>query len=112
MHTERRKLLTIVAEAPLEQNLVHDLGRLGAKGYTITDARGKGSRGVRNGQWEHSGNIRVEVVCDANTADAIAAHLQARYYDSYALILFIGDVDVLRPEKFAGFADHSLKPGI
>ncbi|MEO6264936.1 MAG: hypothetical protein ABIO58_08285 [Luteimonas sp.] len=100
MHTERRKLLTIVAEAPLEQNLVKDLERFGANGYTITDARGKGSRGVRNAQWEHSGNIRVEVVCDAATADTIANHLKDRYYDSYAMILFIGDVDVLRPEKF------------
>ena len=100
MDTERRKLLTIVAEAPLEPTLVKDLERLGANGYTITDARGKGSRGVRDAQWEHSGNVRVEVVCDAATADAIAGHLQARYYDSYAMILFIGDVDVLRPGKF------------
>ncbi len=100
MHTERRKLLTIVTEAPLEQNLLKDLERLGAGGYTITDARGKGSRGVRNAQWEHSGTIRVEVVCDAATSDAIAAHLKDRYYDDYAMILFISDVDVLRPEKF------------
>ncbi|MCY7353606.1 MAG: hypothetical protein LH470_00680 [Lysobacter sp.] len=100
MHTERRKLLTIVTEAPLEQNLLKDLERLGAGGYTITDARGKGSRGVRNAQWEHSGTIRVEVVCDAATADAIAAHLKDRYYDDYAMILFISDVDVLRPAKF------------
>lgn len=104
MHTERRKLLTIVAEAPLEQSLIKDIERLGANGYTITDARGKGSRGVRNAQWEHSGNIRVEVVCDAATADAIAAHLKGYYYDSYAMILFIGDVDVLRPEKFGASA--------
>ena len=100
MHTERRKLLTIVAEAPLEQRMIKDLERLGAHGYTITDARGKGSRGVRNASWEQSGNIRVEVVCDAKTAAAIAAHLKEHYYDNYAMILFIGDVEVLRPEKF------------
>lgn len=100
MHTERRNLLTIVAEAPLEQRLIKDLERLGAHGYTITDARGKGSRGVRNARWEPSGNIRVEVVCDAKTAAAIAAHLKEHYYDNYAMILFIGDVEVLRPEKF------------
>ncbi len=55
---------------------------------------------MRNAQWEHSGTIRVEVVCDAATADAIAAHLKDRYYDDYAMILFISDVDVLRPGKF------------
>lgn len=100
MHTERRKLLTIVAEAALEQRMIKDLERLGAHGYTITDARGKGSRGVRNAGWERSGNIRVEVVCDAKTAAAIAVHLKEHYYDNYAMILFIGDVEVLRPEKF------------
>ena len=100
MHTERRKLLTIVAEALLEQRMIKDLDRLGAHGYTITDARGKGGRGVRNDGWERSGNIRVEVVCDAASATAIALHLKENYYDNYAMILFIGDVEVLRPEKF------------
>ncbi|MGV8942300.1 MAG: P-II family nitrogen regulator [Lysobacter sp.] len=100
MHTERRKLLTIIAEALLEQRMVKDLERWGAHGYTITDARGKGGRGVRNAGWEHSGNIRVEVVCDATTAATIAEHLKEQYYDNYAMILFIGEVEVLRPEKF------------
>lgn len=100
MHTERRKLLTIVAEAPLEQRMIKDLERLGAHGYTITDARGKGGRGVRNAGWERSANIRVEVVCDATTAAAIAVHLKDNYYDNYAMILFISEVEVLRPEKF------------
>lgn len=100
MHTERRKLLTIIAEAALEQSLVKDIERLGAHGYTITDARGKGGRGIRNADWDRSGNIRLEVVCDAATAEAIAGDFRGRYYDNYAMILFIGDVDVLRPEKF------------
>ena len=100
MTNASRKLLTIVTEHALEGVLLKDLERLGAGGYTITDARGKGTRGVRNSAWDATGNIRVEVVCDAATAEAIAAHLQARYYDNYAMILFTTDVAVLRPEKF------------
>lgn len=100
MHTKRRKLLTIVTEALLEQRMVKDLERLGAHGYTITDARGKGGRGVRDAGWESSGNIRIEVVCESTTATAIAEHLKEHYYDNYAMILFIGEVEVLRPEKF------------
>lgn len=100
MHTEHRKLLTIVVEAPLEQRMVKDLERFGVHGYTITDARGKGSRGVRDAGWERSGNIRVEVVCDATCAAALAEHLQKHYFDNYAMILFVSDVEVLRPEKF------------
>ena len=100
MEYHTRKLLTVVTEAVLEGTLVRDIERLDAHGYTITDARGKGSRGVRNASWQASGNIRIEVVCDAKTAEAIAAHLQAQYYDDYAMVLFVSDIDVLRPEKF------------
>ena len=44
-----RKLLTVVCEASLERTVVADLGRLGARGYTIIDARGHGVRGDRDG---------------------------------------------------------------
>ncbi|TDW28756.1 P-II family nitrogen regulator [Cryobacterium psychrophilum] len=100
MHSHTRTLLTVVTEAVLEGTLARDLDRLNAHGYTITDARGRGSRGVRDAGWEASGNIRIEVVCDKATADAIAAHLQEHYYDDYAMILFMSDVAVLRREKF------------
>ena len=96
MHTERRRLLTIVTEATLEHRLIRDIERLGALGYTIIDVRGKGSHGVRDSRWEGSGNIRVEIVCDAARADAIAGHLKESY-ENFAMILFIGDVDVLCP---------------
>lgn len=100
MNGSMRKLLTIITETALESVLTKDLERLGGQGYTITDARGKGSRGTRNAAWGESSNIRVEVVCDAATAEAIATHLQARYYENYAMILFVSDVAALRPEKF------------
>jgi nitrogen regulatory protein PII len=95
-----RKLLTIVTEAALEASLCRDLERLGAHGYTVTNARGKGSRGKRDAGWETDANIRVEVVCDQATAARITEHMQRRYYDNYAMILLLSDVQVLRPEKF------------
>lgn len=98
--TERRKLLTIVAESSVEGRLVADLERLGVSGYTITEVRGKGRRGVRNAGWDQAGNIRVEVVCDADSAGTIAAHVKATYFEHYAMILFMSDVEVLRSGKF------------
>lgn len=95
-----RKLLTVITESALESRLISDLEKLGAHGYTITDARGKGGRGVRNASWDASGNIRMEVICNEKTADAVANHLRERYYDNYAMILTVTDVEVLRPEKF------------
>jgi hypothetical protein len=100
MSLDRRKLLTIVTEAALEHELAGEILRLGGTGYTITDARGKGGRGVRNASWAASANIRIEVVCGDATAQAIAEMLRDRYYDNYAMILFVADVAVLRPGKF------------
>lgn len=45
MELVRLKLVTIVAEAVLEHRLVEEIKRLRAKGYTLVDARGEGSRG-------------------------------------------------------------------
>lgn len=100
MEYYERKLVTIVTEGVIEGSLIKDLEELGAKGYTITDARGKGARGVRMSEWDASNNIRVEAVCDAETSDLIASHLVERYYADYAMIVFISDVAVCRPEKF------------
>lgn len=95
-----RKLVTVITESILERRLVRDIESLGARGYTITEARGKGGRGVRSAGWDASSNIRIEVVCGAATAAAIAAYLQQHYYDNYAMILFTTDVEVMRREKF------------
>lgn len=100
MESHRRKLLTIVTEAVLESTLIRDIEQHKAHGYTITDARGKGSRGVRGAGWEANSNIRIEVVCDAVTAEGLASHLREHYYEDYAMILFLSDVEVLRPAKF------------
>ncbi|MDP1742603.1 MAG: transcriptional regulator [Polaromonas sp.] len=100
MEMTARKLLTIVTEAAIEDTLVRDLEQLGARGYTITDARGKGSGGKRDATWGPHANIRLEVLCDAATALAICAALRERYSDNYSMVMYVGDVDVLRPAKF------------
>ncbi|ULQ47027.1 hypothetical protein JN531_001790 [Flagellatimonas centrodinii] len=100
MQTETRKLVTVICEAPLEARLIADIERLGARGYTLTEARGKGSRGVRDAGWDRNANLRLETLCDSATADAIAMHLRDHYYDHFAMIIFISDVQVLRSDKF------------
>ena len=42
----------------------------------------------------------MEVICEAAVADSIAAHLRKTYFEHYALVLYMSDVDVLRGEKF------------
>lgn len=98
--TEKRTLLTIVTEAIVEPTLLRDLDRLGVRGYTVSDARGRGSRGVRDAAWEEAANIRVEVICPRALAEDLLRHLQERYYANYAMVAFLAEIEVLRPEKF------------
>ncbi len=100
MNAHTRSLLTVIAEAALEKKLVTDLEQLGAPGWTISDARGRGGRGVRSAGWEAEGNIRLEVICSREVAERIASHLQAQYYADYAMVCYLSQVEVLRPEKF------------
>jgi nitrogen regulatory protein PII len=95
-----RKLITVVTEAMLEQEVVHALEKLGVPGYTITDARGKGDRGDRAADWEHLANIRIEIVCEDKLAEAIIEQFQKQFYKDYAMVVYLSDVTVLRPKKF------------
>lgn len=96
----KRTLVTIVTESVLERQLVDDVKRLGAHGYTVTEARGEGHRGVRAADWEYSRNIRLETICEARVAEAIMQHIARTYYANYAMIAFTHEVEVMRPEKF------------
>ena len=88
-------LLTIFSEAVLEDDMVDEIMSLGAKGYTITDARGRGTHGLRSGKWSAGGNIRVEVIGDAELCARIAARLQQNYDENYGLLMYTRTVDLL-----------------
>ncbi len=98
--TEKRALLTVITEAAIEQTLLRDLERLGVRGYTVSDARGRGSRGVRNAAWAEAANIRIEVICPRPQAESVLDHIQKRYYADYAMVAFLAEVEILRPHKF------------
>jgi hypothetical protein len=100
MKTELCTLVTIVTDASFERRLIEDIERLGARGWTVTDARGKGTEGEREPGWDTIGNIRIEVVCDPPVAERIADHVSAAYFEYYAIFLYLSDVRVPRGEKF------------
>lgn len=96
----KKKLITIICEAQLENNLIADFSNLNIRGYTICEARGKGSRGLRAGDWEQNRNIRIEIVCDQRESESIMLHLRKEYYENYAMISYMSDVEVMRGDKF------------
>lgn len=99
METVQRKLVTIIAESFLEDRLIHDIKKLGAKGYTITLAKGEGSRGVRASEWE-GGNIRLETIVSQDVADRILQQMSNAYFPNFAVIVYVENVEVVRGHKY------------
>ena len=100
LNTEKRTLLTVITESAIEETLLKDLEKLGVRGYTVSDARGRGGRGVRDATWAEVSNIRLEVICPRALAELVLKHIQDHYYANYAMVAFLHDVEILRPEKF------------
>ncbi|HRP94884.1 MAG TPA: transcriptional regulator [Rhodocyclaceae bacterium] len=106
MHqTHPCKLVVIITEAALEESLADDVMDIGAHGYTVTDVRGQGSHGTRNALWSADRSIRMEILCDAHTSQAIVAHVEDRYFRNFAMVVFVTEVGVLRPAKFSHTPD-------
>lgn len=99
MNTVAAKLVTIVAESVLEEQLVADVHALGARGHTVVASRGAGSRGMRASDPPGDG-VRIEVVVSAGVAERILDHVASRYFPNYAVIAFVTDVQVVRGEKY------------
>lgn len=99
MDTVALKLVTIVAEPVLEEQLTAELKRLGARGFTVTDSRGEGSRGIRASEVPGE-SIRIETVVSAAVADRVLAHVAKHYFPNYAVIAHVSTVEVVRGEKY------------
>lgn len=93
-------LVTIVAESVLEARLLELLGASGARGWTVSEARGRGSRGVRASEWEGR-NVRIETLVTPAVSERVVAALARDYFPHYAVIAFVDEVRVVRGEKYA-----------
>ena len=93
------KRVTIVGEAVLEKRLVALVRAAGAKGYTLIDCRGEGSRGVRASEWEGA-NVKLETLVAGTVAGEILAVLARDYFERFAVVAYVDDVQVVRGEKY------------
>ncbi len=99
MNTSTLTLLTIVAEALLKDRLIHEIRHAGAKGFTITEVSGEGSRQRRVSEILGD-NIKIEVIAKRETADKILTALQQDFFPRYAVIAFMSEVQVVREDKY------------
>lgn len=92
-------MVTIIAEVAIKERILGDIRRLGAHGYTLTDAEGEGSRGRRVGELLGA-NFRLESIVSPEVADRILQLLTEDYFNSYAIIAYLSTVSVVRGDKY------------
>lgn len=86
--------LVIVTESVIENTVIEEILALGAKGFTAFDTRGLGTHGMRSGRWTVGGNVRIEVIGDADLCERIVAALQAKYDADYGLLMYTFPVNL------------------
>lgn len=101
MDTHELTLVTLVAEPVLEDRLKSELLELGATGYTVTETRGRGSRGIRTGDIPGQG-IRIETLVGADVADRLLDRAAESWFPHYAVVVWETTVRVVRGDKYVG----------
>jgi nitrogen regulatory protein PII len=99
MQTILMKRIVIIGDNDVEYRLLKEILSFGATGYTCYGVRGKGERGVRPRHAE-SGNTKIEVIATSEVAQQILDHVAKHYFERYAMIVFLDDVEVFQGEKF------------
>lgn len=97
--TEKRMLVTILAEAVIESRLIEALQGLGVRGYSVSSCRGDSIGTVRASEWEGN-NVEIKTLVSLETSEKILEAMQERFIQSFALIVYRTEVDILRSDKF------------
>jgi nitrogen regulatory protein P-II 2 len=92
-------LVTIVAEKVLEAKLERLVKDAGATGYTVTEARGEGSRHQGSHTFEGQ-NVRIETVVADDVAALILDQIAEHYFAHYGVIAYTTKINVVRGEKY------------
>jgi len=93
------KLVTIVTEQILRDQIVQKALEAGASGCTYQDTQGTGSRGARCND-VLGGNVRIDIICADNVAEQILTFVSHHFFEHYACIAWVTDVSVVRGSRY------------
>ena len=97
------KLVTVVGETVIMEDIAKEGLGLGASGYTLTEVIGQGSRSARNAIVTGSSKtMKAEFVVSADVADKILEHVVDNYLEHYACIAWVTEVLVAKGEAYVG----------
>jgi nitrogen regulatory protein P-II 2 len=98
METTNATMVTIVAERLLRDRLVEKIRNLGAKGFTLTEVQGEGSRGWQAHEFEGP-SVKIETLVRTDVAEEIVQAV-SKYFEHHAVIVYLTDARVVRVRKF------------
>ena len=93
MFTRPLKLVTIIVEAQLEDQMLHDLRALRVPGYTCSEVRSEGRHHLRD-PFERS-HVKIELLVNAVPAEQIVTLLEERYLSAHAIVAWVTDVQAV-----------------
>ncbi|MCE9630952.1 MAG: transcriptional regulator [Planctomycetia bacterium] len=94
------KLVTVVGETVIMDDIAKEGQQLGASGYTLSEVVGQGSRSARNVIVGASKTMKCEFVVPMDLAEKILKHVSYTYFEHYACIAWLSDVQVVRGEAY------------
>ena len=97
------KLVTVVGETVIMEDIAEEGVKLGATGYTLAEVSGQGSRGARTAILTGSAKtMKAEFVVPMDIAEKILTHVSHTYFEHYACIAWLVDVQVVRGQAYVG----------
>lgn len=93
------KKISIITDKALEEYLIGDIKKCGAKGYNREEITGEGIQKITMSDTQVK-KIRIESIVSSSTAERIVDLLSDKYLNKYSVIFYLSDVCVLRGERF------------
>ena len=96
------KLVSVVGETVIMEDIAEKAMELGATGYTMSEVSGRGSRSARNVAVMTGGSktTKAEFVVPMTVAEKILSHVSHNYFEHYACIAWLSDVQVVRGQEY------------
>lgn len=94
------KLLTVTCEILTRRNVLQILKNHDVTGYTTYEVDGNGARGLRGQGLKNEKNVKVEVILREDKLSDIVEEISRTLFANYAIMLYVSDVSIVRPEKF------------
>ena len=95
------KLVTVIGEALVMEDIAEKGIELGATGHTLTEVVGQGVRSDRNiGGTGGAKTLKLEFAVSETVAAAILDHVSDNYFEHYSIVAWVSDVQVLRGDQY------------